>query len=585
MARKPGSSTIFSIALVLCFAGSVRAAGEEAATAWSLFARAETLYRHLSAIDPLCSDRAVWGTLALAFSEIPDRFPADPLAGDALWRIGDIHSRQLASGLEAAGSHARGAYGELIARYPANEHAPDAMLRIAEMRDQSEARTTYFQLLDRYPGTASAEEARRRLANRATESAHTVSTVSAAPPTPASRAVETTTTPLDAVPEAGPTLVSGAESGEDDTVALTVVTDTAHVLGVRHYSDLTHTRVVIDLDRSIDYRLGEAKDPPRLFVDLVGVAVDSSLARTFVVAGTAVRQIRLGVNRPGVVRAVLDLTREARYSMFTLANPSRLVIDVAGPEMSRKLASARRPSVPEGGSEARALNLGVRRVVIDPGHGGGAPGAIGRSGLTEKDLALDIARRLATNLRASDYEVVLTRDADRDVPLEARPIRARDADADLFVSIHVNSANNRSLSGFETYYLDLATDPTAVEVAARENAAGSGGVGRLDDALDEIVKTANKRESRDLAHSIQDSLVMQISKEYQGIRDLGVKHAPFIVLVGAEIPAVLVECSFLSNTIEEGRLRHESYRQHVADAIHIGIENYVARRRMLTSVR
>jgi len=164
-------------------------------------------------------------------------------------------------------------------------------------------------------------------------------------------------------------------------------------------------------------------------------------------------------------------------------------------------------------------------------------------------------------------------------------VRAIDADADLFVSIHVNSANNRSLSGFETYYLDLATDPTAAEVAARENAAASGGVGHLDDLLGDIVRNANKRESRDLAHSIQDSLVLQTSKSYDGVADLGVKHAPFVVLVGAEMPAVLVECSFLSNPTEEQRLRDDSYRQKLADALHIGIENYAARRRMMNATR
>ena len=205
--------------------------------------------------------------------------------------------------------------------------------------------------------------------------------------------------------------------------------------------------------------------------------------------------------------------------------------------------------------------------------------------MTEKELTLDIAERLAGNLRRSGYEAILTRSDDRTLPLEARPAMATQAEADLFVSIHVNSANNRKLSGFETYYLDLATDPTAAEVAARENAAAAEGMGHLDEVLDEIVKNANKRESRDLANSIQDSLVLQLSKGYDDIRDLGVKHAPFIVLVGAEMPAVLVECSFLSNPTEEKRLRDAGYRQQIADALLIGIENYAAKRRMLTSTQ
>ncbi len=303
------------------------------------------------------------------------------------------------------------------------------------------------------------------------------------------------------------------------------------------------------------------------------------------VNGTGVRQIRMAVNRPGVVRAVLDLESPGGFSIFSLANPDRLVLDVPSPEMSEKLASARRPEAPEGGGEARQLGFGVRKIVIDPGHGGTAPGAIGRSGLTEKNLTLDISQRLAENLRRSGYEVIMTRHADESVPLENRPSFATAQNADLFVSVHINSSENRRLSGFETYYLDLATDPTAAETAFRENDMVMGGMGNLDDVLDEIVKNANKRESRDLAQSIQDSLVLQTSKHYDNVRDLGVKHAPFVVLVGAQMPAVLVECSFLSHPEEAKRLQDPKYRQQIADSIHIGIENYSARRRMVTAGR
>ena len=355
---------------------------------------------------------------------------------------------------------------------------------------------------------------------------------------------------------------------------------TGRVLSVRHFSDGQHTRVVFDLDSPVQHRVGEALSPPRVFIDLIGADLPRNVPRNLTVNGSGVRQIRLAVNRPGVV---LDLTGTSEYSFFTLAGPPRLVLDVPSPTMAERLASARRPDPPEGGLEARQLGFGVRRIVIDPGHGGTAPGAIGRSGATEKDLTLDISQRVASNLRASEYDVSLTRSDDSNLDLEDRAAFATDSGADLFVSIHVNSSTNRSLSGFETYYLDLATDPTAAETAARENLTARGGVGGLNDVLDDIVRNANKRESRDLAKSIQDSLVMQMSKEYGDVRDLGVKHAPFVVLVGAEMPAVLVEVSFLSNATEETRLNGDAYRQQVADAIHIGIENFVERRRMVTA--
>lgn len=578
------SAAVF-VGLMLAAAPPARSVGNDGATAQGVFARAESLYRQLSTVDPSCTDPAAWETLALAFGEVPKRFPTSPVAGDALWRIGDIHSRQLAAGLETAEPHARDAYQTLITRYPTSPFAPSSYLKLAELADRDGASSYYYQLLQRYPRTDEAGEARRRLANPAAVIAATTGTAAvAAPSAPRSGS---TNKPLDEVSEAAPTPTSGIPSGlltpggglsapAEDLVI-------GRVTGVRHYSDGMHTRVVFDLDRPIQHRIGEAKSPPRLYVDLIGAELPDSLARSIEVDGSGVRRVRLAVNRPGVVRVVLDLRSAAAYEFFTLADPPRLVIDVPSPEMSERLAHARRPPAPEGGSEARQLNLGVRRIVIDPGHGGSSPGAIGRSGVIEKDLVLDISRRLAGNLRKSDYEVILTRDADTSLDLESRPVMATEAHADLFLSIHINSANSSKLSGFETYYLDLATDPTAAETAARENAQATGGVGNLDEVLKEIVKNANKRESRDLAHSIQDSLVLQTNKRYKDVRDLGVKHAPFVVLVGANMPAVLVELSFVSNPTEEDRLRDPDYRQQLADAIHIGVENYVAKRRMLSS--
>lgn len=587
------------------------ASEEESVTAERLFARAETLYRQLDTVDPQGRDVRAWGSLALAFGEVPERFPTSTLAGNALWRIGDIHSRQLASGVEAARPRAHKAYAALVNRYPSNSYAPSAYLRLAELASGGESQAYYYRLLQRHPDSQQAGVARERLAHNDTPVAVADGKrVSDAPVAAASTgtdgagssgAFDFDDQPLDAVLEAAPTPASRTASGHGsasghvsapggaspsgDLSAVAAEDGIGHVLGVRFYSDETNTRVVFDLDRPIQHQIGEAQSPSRLFVDLVGAELAANLPRTFDVGGRGVRQVRLALNRPGVVRIVVDLQSDAPYSFFRLSEPARLVVDVPGRGMADKLTHARRPAAPEGGSEARHLNLGVRRIVIDPGHGGTAPGAIGRSGVTEKELVLDISRRLAENLRRSDYEVILTRDSDRSLDLEERPGLATSAAADLFVSIHINSANSEKLSGFETYYLDLATDPTAAETAARENSQASGGVGNLDEVLDDIVKNANKRESRDLAHSIQDSLVLQINKNYDKVRDLGVKHAPFIVLVGAEMPAVLIECSFVSNPTEEERLRDPAYRQQIADAIHIGIDNYAAKRRMLTTAR
>jgi N-acetylmuramoyl-L-alanine amidase len=267
--------------------------------------------------------------------------------------------------------------------------------------------------------------------------------------------------------------------------------------------------------------------------------------------------------------------------LFTLENPHRIVVDVPNREVSAALASARRPPAAAGNSVARQLNLGVHRIVIDPGHGGSDPGAIGRTGLMEKNIALDISRRLAAKLRANDaFEVLLTRDDDRTLELEERTAYANLVEADLFVSIHINSSNNRKLSGFETYFLDLPLDPSAAETAARENAGAESRIGDLDEMLTKIVQNDFQRESRDLAQAIQDSLVLQLNKSYRTVRDLGVKQAPFVVLIGSQMPSVLVEIAFLSNGDEEELLGESGFREKVSEAVYVGIKSYIERRQV-----
>ncbi len=556
----------------------------------AIFEQAEKLYRQLRQVDPDCADAGAWTSLVGAFGRIPSEYPASPLAGDALWRVGDIHSRLAQSGDRTSVRPAIEAYSALTNRYPGSTYAPEAYLRLGDLSDGRVAEAYYVQLRQTYPSSPQADVAVDRLETIHDNSgAVALQTGRLEPSTSVADSVGAgeSPQPLGSGLEAMPTPASdtSSERRTSSNARADVVPDMGQLTAVRYYSDATHTRIVFDLDRALDHRMGEVASPPRVFIDLIGADLPDELPRTVAVDGTGVRQIRVAKNRPGVVRVVLDLESASGYSIFSLSDPHRLVLDVPSPEMADRLASARRPPAPEGGGEARQLGFGIRRIVIDPGHGGVAPGAIGRSGNTEKDLTLDISRRLAENLRSSGYEVLLTRNGDESVPLENRPEFATRQHADLFVSVHINSSNNGSLSGFETYYLDLATDPTAAETAFRENDSVTGGIGNLNDVLDDIVKNANKRESRDLAQSIQDSLVLQTSKSYPDVRDLGVKHAPFVVLVGAAMPAVLVECSFLSHDEEEQRLRDPEYRQQVADAIHIGIANYGARRRMVTEAR
>jgi N-acetylmuramoyl-L-alanine amidase len=227
-------------------------------------------------------------------------------------------------------------------------------------------------------------------------------------------------------------------------------------------------------------------------------------------------------------------------------------------------------------SLARQLGLSVARVVIDPGHGGHDPGAQA-NGINEADLVLDISQRVAKLLgQKPGFEVVLTRSTDEFIPLEERTAIANRETADLFLSIHANASRNTAARGIETYILNFATNPDAEAVAARENATSAQTMGALPSILKAIAANNKHDESRELATILQTGLVRRLRTASSGVRDLGVKTAPFVVLIGASMPSVLAEISFLTNGAEASLLKKESYRQQIAQAICDAIVKYRA---------
>ncbi len=227
-----------------------------------------------------------------------------------------------------------------------------------------------------------------------------------------------------------------------------------------------------------------------------------------------------------------------------------------------------------GFSIARQLGLGVSRIVIDPGHGGKDPGASG-SKTTEAEVVLDVALRVERLLAAeAGIEVVLTRRTDTFVPLEERTAMANRLGADLFLSIHANSSRNRKAAGVETYILNFATTADAAAVAARENAAAVGAMRNLPDMVRAITQGNKRDESRELAGAVQESLVSRLRPHNPPLRDLGVKQAPFVVLIGAGMPSVLSEIAFISHDGEGSLLRTEKYRQRIAEALAAAVVRY-----------
>jgi N-acetylmuramoyl-L-alanine amidase len=362
---------------------------------------------------------------------------------------------------------------------------------------------------------------------------------------------------------------------------------------IRHWSNPTYTRVVIDVEGEVQYRFGRLHNPDRLYVDLLRSQLPPQLqGRPLEVSDDMLKGIRAGQNQPDVVRVVLDLKSIRDYHVFTMADPYRLVIDIKGrdgdtsvqgppPPPPRQDGAAAERNRVRAESPATAKRFGSAHeyrwhVVIDAGHGGKDPGAMGPSGLMEKEVVLDIAKRLRDLVQQEpQWRVTLTRDTDVFIPLEERTAIANAKAADLFVSIHANAAERPDAHGIETYFLDLATDEQAMRVAARENATSLSKVSDLQFILRDLVMTSKRNESSLLAGSIQQALV-QVPGGGKTGRDLGVKHAPFLVLMGAEMPAILIETGFVSNPGEERKLADPKYRGQAARAIFEGIKEYLA---------
>lgn len=329
---------------------------------------------------------------------------------------------------------------------------------------------------------------------------------------------------------------------------------------IRYSLNEGRVRVVIELSDLPRYKIGELTSPDRLFIDLKGVRLKTRLREVINKGG--IKSLRSGQFRKDTARVVFDLSSKTDYRVFTLSSPPRLVIDF-------------------GKSEERNPFFRERKiVVIDPGHGGDDPGAIGPRGLREKDVTLDMAKRLKKILEETyNLEVYLTRDSDRFISLKDRTLFANRKKADLFVSIHANASPRKNTRGTETYLLNWTNNSEALRVAARENRIS---VEKMKESRSELgmILTSLERESKrdeslKLAHFIQNSLISRLSRSYSRITDLGVKQALFYVLVGAEMPSVLVEVAFISNPREERLLRSRTFRQRSAEAMAKGIYRYI----------
>jgi N-acetylmuramoyl-L-alanine amidase len=517
-------------------------------------------------------------------------------------------------------------YRFLMEQYPQNKIARGALFTIGEvyrqdLEDPEAARKAFREYITMYPRTDKAVEAKdilKQLDQPAVEKAPVHAAAPAAPP------VE--------------------RVAEERTSGLRQLT------AVRHWVGPNYLRIVIEVDGEVKFESVRLSNPDRIVVDLQTSHLSPDLGgRTFPVENGFLRQIRVAQFSPEVARIVLDVEKIESYSIFSLPNPFRLVIDVQGtaptqiartvtpapapkaevhkpekvpapaaanpappapaatpakvtptgqaesasvkaPESSKpgkpsketetaEVTPAIQPAGPtEAGSRTltRALGLKIGRIVIDPGHGGHDTGTIGPTGLEEKEVVLDVGLKLKKLLEQNTgCEVIMTRSDDTFIPLVERTAIANEKNADLFISIHANASPDKTARGIETYYLNFTSNPDALEVAARENASSQEAVHQLQDLIKKIAMTEKIEESQDFARQVQREVYTHVTKASGAQRDRGTKKAPFVVLIGANMPSVLAEISFLTNPRDERLLKKSDYREKIAYALYAGILDYL----------
>ena len=368
---------------------------------------------------------------------------------------------------------------------------------------------------------------------------------------------------------------------------------------VRYWSNEDSTRVVLQLDREVEFSKQVLRNPDRLYFDLAATRLEKSMEEEYEVNGLFIKQVRVAQNKSDRVRVVLDFEQINNHRVFALFDPYRIVIDTQGQatatgqadtmktasavisleeETNENRAPSSIPSPTRGGdlTMTRVLGLKVARVVIDPGHGGHDTGTIGPNGLKEKNLVLDVSMRLHELLASRlGTEVILTRRTDQFIPLEERTAIANKNGADLFISIHANASRNRKVSGVETYVLSFATNQEEREVALRENVGASRTVAELDDVIRQIARDDYNEESIDLATVVQQHLHGSLKATLPNQRNRGVKRAPFVVLVGSNMPSILSEVGFISNPDDARLFSEEETREQVAEALFQGISEYL----------
>jgi N-acetylmuramoyl-L-alanine amidase len=599
----------------------------------TLYESAKQARAKLDASRTLQSRRSEWEKTVLRYRTVVARYPQSPYCDNALLAAGDLY-RSMAKRFKSSryAEDAVAAYRMLVAEYPSSSLGETALHTVVEIAreagDDKRLAEAVRAYLAAFPDSTRASAVKAHLKKKSPVQAAALPT----PPPPGLvqlfnlRFWSGDSSTRVVIDLEKPVQIRYDRISGPDRLWVDLV-------GARLHPNLTHrsfpvgdglleqirlgqnrdnvVRVVLDFKDVEDHSVFFLEDPTRLVVDVKGTP------RPAVADGTGTTP--LPAASPAAATSDASSSDSARPSPTSSpvapANPA-VPADRATPLPARRLADLTPPSPPAGRpspppieidapagkrvpvaaaagptptppappqanragsySLARQLGLGARRIVIDPGHGGHDPGTIGRAGLQEKDLVLDVARRLESMVRSElAAEVVMTRDSDVFIPLEERTAIANSKGADLFLSIHANASRSARARGIETYFLNFAKDPDAEEVAARENSISAATLKDLQGLVKAITTNSKIDESRDFAATVQEAMVTNLKPHNAGALNRGVHTAPFYVLIGANMPSVLAEIAFVSHPDEEKLLKTPEYRQHIAQSLLKGVRAYL----------
>lgn len=570
-----------------------------------------------------------WTAVIENFQRIHDLHPQSGYAAASLFMLGRVtYSRYQQFKDPTDLDRSLKYYEEVTTLFPWHQLADDALfsearIQLEDKKNPQEAARLYTRVTtEYYTGD---------LMEKATEKLKTLAKDFNTPPPPTATAATTS----QSTPEISPP----AEVAELPNVKNRTYVLPVEYWSSNNYTRVViNTSRPVTFKEELLEKVGE--QPRRLFIDFDKSYIEPKYRAPVPIKDGLLQQIRTAQFSPNTVRVVLDIESIKSYKIYSLPDPFRVIVDVHGqsnpavvttaeknlplkaPTMEDKTAStpeiastekepkASEPATTAPGSPililqdykkikhstkskapapelnapltspalslAQQLNLGVRRIVLDPGHGGKDPGA-SAFGMKEKDLVLQVAKKLAVKLKKDlGYEVILTRNDDTFISLEQRTAIANTNSADLFISLHLNAHPSSKIYGFETYYLNLSSDSEAIRVAALENATSTHQLSDLQNILADIMKNSKIDESSRLAQQVQNALSSGLSdRKYPQVKSLGVKKAPFYVLIGAEMPAILIEMAFLSNKTDASQMKKEGYQDALTEEIAQGLQRYI----------